>query len=321
MEEAAEDPERRAALAAALRRHPGGLLPWQDIVQYSEIDPANARLRGLLADTVDRGAWQLLWIPSALSYYRTSGPYASEALRGLTKRLVFSSWRVVPRVIASLLSYAAERRMIRSLEDSPENTPDARRRRTALLRFTRADMRLTGMPVLGIMYPCSTLARICDPLGLLGEGDGEDGPTVETTLERAQRKIEPLLSELEVTAPGPGAQADETWYWAAPILLDLRHGGEAARTWLGDPGIAARWAGEVDREDVEEASVWNEHVELARKLLSRSPRLGPKPPDLALVLAQMSLGAPGIVALRGLARVSVVTTRCRSLDCAIPLLR
>src|SRR6266852_1669863 len=130
VEEAAEDPERRAALAAALRRHPGGLLSWQDIVQYSEIDPANARLRGLLADTVDMGAWQLLWIPSALSYYRASGPYASEALRGLTKRLVFSSWRVVPRVIASLLSYAAERRMIRSLEDSPENTPDARRRRT-----------------------------------------------------------------------------------------------------------------------------------------------------------------------------------------------
>src|SRR6266852_1323688 len=128
--EAAEDPERRAALAAALGRHPGGLLSWQDIVQYSEIDPANARLRGLLADTVDMGAWQLLWIPSALSYYRASGPYASEALRGLTKRLVFSSWRVVPRVIASLLSYAAERRMIRSLEDSPENTPDARRRRT-----------------------------------------------------------------------------------------------------------------------------------------------------------------------------------------------
>ena len=41
---------------------------------YQPLQPANPRLRGLFAETVDRGMWRLLWIPPALSYYRLALP-------------------------------------------------------------------------------------------------------------------------------------------------------------------------------------------------------------------------------------------------------
>lgn len=302
-----KDRKTRPAVVKALARHRGGLLPWDDVVKYAQIDPGNARLRSLAADVIDGGAWRLLWVPPSLPYYQLDGPYADISIQAFTKRLVFSSWRVVPRVIASFLSYEAERRMMRSLDDEPENTPEARRRRTPLLRFARADERLTGMPVLGMLYPSATLARACDPLALLGEDEGEGLPAVAAILERAQRKVQTLLDGLDVSATGPGGsdagQDDETWYWAAPILLDLRHDRAATLEWLGRPDLAAQWSGAAASDDVEESSLWHDHVEQAKELPSRAP-LGRAPADLALVLAQMALGAPGVAALRALSRVA-----------------
>ena len=43
-----------------------------------------------------------------------NGDFDDPALAGVTKRLVFSSWAVVPQVIASLVSYEVERLMMRS---------------------------------------------------------------------------------------------------------------------------------------------------------------------------------------------------------------
>ena len=54
-----------------------------------------------------------------------------------TKRLVFSAWWVVPQVIATLVSYEAERRMVRTSGRARRNTSEARRRVRPLLRFQR----------------------------------------------------------------------------------------------------------------------------------------------------------------------------------------
>src|SRR5690606_37812813 len=86
------------------------LLSAGQIEAYQRIDPANAKLRTLLENTVDNGAWQLLWIAPSIPYYQVpEGPYSSPALQRFTKALVFSAWRVVPKVIAMLCSYEAER--------------------------------------------------------------------------------------------------------------------------------------------------------------------------------------------------------------------
>src|SRR5690606_3482488 len=117
-------------------------------------------------DVLGCGAWRIAWIPPALPYYTPSGPYAEREVQEFTKRLVFSSWNVAPKGIATMLSYEVERRL---LEASPST---ARRdyfapRRTGLLSFTRgADGRLTGMPVLALLYPSTALAELGDPIAV-----------------------------------------------------------------------------------------------------------------------------------------------------------
>jgi hypothetical protein len=202
-------------LAALLARGGSLLLPWEDVIGYSSVDPGNARLRDLIAETVDAGAWRLLWLPPSMPYYQPEGAFAEPGVRRLTKRLVFSSWVVVPKVISTLLSYEAERRMMRSFEDDPENTPEARQRRRPLLRFARTDGRLSGMPVLGMLYPSTTLAKEYDPLRAHRDIAEDNLPVLDEVLAWAQRQIEPLLRELGVPYGGEGSE-DEAWYW--PLL-------------------------------------------------------------------------------------------------------
>lgn len=79
-----------AEVMEALHAGRDSLLTRKELLRYGKIDPANARLRSLASDTVDRGAWRLLWIPPSLPYYRPAGPFADPQLMGFTKRLVFS---------------------------------------------------------------------------------------------------------------------------------------------------------------------------------------------------------------------------------------
>jgi hypothetical protein len=67
-----------------------------------------------------------------------------------------------------------------------------------------------------------------------------------------------------------------------------------------------RWSGgEPDeREEDGEESRWADHVDHARRVLFGEERLGAFPDDLPEVLALMAVAAPGVVALRGLLRVS-----------------
>ena len=174
------DPQWTGEAQQLLANGAGLGLPWQQVASYDDVDPANPRLRTLLADMIDTGAWQLLWIPPSLPYYEPAGAYADPALRGLTKRLVFGSWVVVPKMLTCLLSYEAERQMIRMLEAAPVNTPDARRARRPLLTFTFSQGRLTGMPVLGMLYPSLALARLADPLEIGRRSDGEQASQEET---------------------------------------------------------------------------------------------------------------------------------------------
>src|SRR5262249_30879275 len=87
-------------------------LPWESFEQFRPIDLGNPRMRSLASDVIESGAWQLLWVPPSLPYYELGAPFNDPKLAGFTKRLVFSAWTVVPKAIASLLSYEAERRMM-----------------------------------------------------------------------------------------------------------------------------------------------------------------------------------------------------------------
>ncbi len=307
LEVSAKEEELAGILAAA----PDLLLRWKDIAEYEALDPKNAGLRKLVSDTAGSGAWRLLWVPPSLPYYELAGAYGDPELARFTKRLVFSAWRVVPKTLTCLLSYEAERAMMRSFEASPKNTPEERKRRRPLLRFARSDGRLTGLPVLGLVYPSLTLAEIGDPL-LIATGQGQAANLLPASAVRqtVAERLRPLLATLPSTAAG--GVPDEAWYWAAPILLDLARHPEATRTWFDDRNLAAVWIGDRAGEEEDEGeggeSLWHAHVAHAQELLAGKVELGAMPDDLVDVLTDVALAGPAVVALRAIGRVSGETT-------------
>jgi hypothetical protein len=128
-------------------------------------------------------------------------------------------------------------------------------------------------------------------------------PNLDDVLEQLRARIETRLRPIlrEQTDSGP---EDQSWYWAAPILLDLHHYPQSARTWLQQRNLGQAWAGEIEEEasTVENRTQWNAHVEEARKLITGRYPLGRPPEDLVAVLAYLALGGPGVVALRALWR-------------------
>ncbi len=291
------EPQDRAI--GDLLRRARGLLDRRDIEAYRRLDPGNARLRGLIEEVIERGLWRLLWMPPSLAYWDAEGPFAALTPGGeITKRLIFSSWQVVPKVIAGLVSYEAERRMICSHEQAPRNTVEARRRRRPLLNFTvdrsSGDDRLTGMPVLALVYPSTALAGLIDPATVAGDDRRFGDIAVALAIE-----LEPRLEALGARR-GEG-RPDEQWYWAAPLLLDAADDRAASLRWLSRPGLGAIWSG-GDGEGQSDGSRWADHVALALRTVEDPSGLGPAPDDLAEVVAQMALGAPGTLMLRALAR-------------------
>jgi hypothetical protein len=301
------DATEAPALTEAIASAPGGWLNRHDLEHYRALDPGNARLRCLSRDTIERGAWRLLWIPPSLPYYQAQGAFSEPQLKDFTKRLVFSSWRVVPKAVASVLSYEAERLMMRSFRKGARNTAEARKKRRPLLRFTFREGRPTGMPVLGLIYPCKTLAHRFDPLTLAALSL-QDGATMALTdlVARITPQVAALLAPIvgaRVESSGP---VDEAWYWAAPLLLDLAFDREATVRWFSQSDLDRRWASETSL--AEEAAVgWSRHVDAAREVVMGKltpANLGPAPADLEETLASLAVAGPGIVALRALGRIA-----------------
>jgi len=312
---AAIDGDDHARLAAALSEHRWALLSWEDVQAYRCIDPANARLRCLLRDTVDTGVWKLLWLPPSLPYYGLGGAFTRVSPLATTKRLVFSSWKVVPKVIAAVLSHEAERQMVALSHSDGQtvtipNSADGRKRVSALLQFTRKDGRLAGMPVLGLIYPSFALAEALDPAHAIRP----TAPPSEVAAVAA-REMELKLQAVFDRWSGPG-EADERWYWAAPILIDHLSASAPSAAFWERRKLAAEWSGKEESvdadEDAEADTGWSDHVERARALLADlagGKRLGAPPTDLAAVLGKAVFGNPAVVALRSLARVTGASLR------------
>lgn len=256
------------------------------------MDPGNARLRRLLSDTVEAGMWRMLWLAPSQPYYELSGPYKGASGISFTKRLVFSAWRVVPKVIAAIASYEAERRMMRLLDSDAENTPEARRHWRPLLRFGFSEGRLTGMPVLALVYPSVVLATVGDPLRLAGQRvqDGAPLPDTDQAIAAVRRALQPLLAQLPEGKPTPAP--DGAWYWAAPLLLDFLAEPEATRGWLARAGAAGAWCGGRDGREAEASLYWHQHVARALQLLDGKIELGTRPADLEDDLAKLALAGP-----------------------------
>ena len=284
---------------AALR----DLLPWQlpakAIEAYQPIDPKNPRLRTLIDDLAQSQLWKLLWLPADLPYYEAQGAFAGADDHPHTKQLIFSSWKVVPRSIAMLVSYAMERLMVLEGDAEPSYS-ELREKHRPLLRSSEEDGRLGGMPLLALFYPCMTLAKRIDPLM---HAQAQDMRLTRAELDQGvANEVSDLLSPLVRGYKDKSARPDQRWYWAAPLLLDKHHA-PSVREWMMEEDEEWSWGAPDD----EEQSLFQKHIAEASELLDRPNRLGRPPDDLADVLAKVAIGAPGTVILRTLLRHTAPT--------------
>ena len=277
------------ALREALSSANGQLLTKDKFEGYEALDPANPRMRVLFEDTVDKGMWQLLWMPPSMPYIEPDGAYRDKD--SLTKALVFSSWSAVPDAVASICSYEAERKMIAGTSVSHSELYDKIK---PLLRFAMAsnDNRLTGMPVVAWLLPSPTLATKIDPLeNALNHGSGP------LNAQELKDEVNAVCRSLVESLPdaGPGTRADERWYWAAPILLDTHNG---LLDWCKSE---SGWRSATP--DHESGTRFKDHIDLLVSMAEGNIPLGPQPHDLVDVLCDLALAGPGVCALRAFRRI------------------
>lgn len=270
-----------------------GLLDWSTVDAYERIDPQNGRLRWLIDDLDHHGAFELLWIPPSLPYYETGSRYESAATAGLTKRLVFSGWAVVPKVVSSLVSHEAERRAFAAHETTYTTEYSARGGRR--LDFRLEGRRPAAMTAFLYVWPSPTLADLGDP-----RRGARAGRTLTDLLSSVAEDLSAALRPITQGRPAGGA-IDQRWYWAAPLLLDRRNHPATIDGWFGLEGVEADWTDES-------ATGFERHVEAAWDvLIDDAEPLGRVPPDLAAVLAEVAVAGPAVCSLRAISAVTGLT--------------
>lgn len=297
------------------------LVSFEDVAAFRHLDPAHGRLRWLIEHALGRDFWRLLWLPPTMPYHELGGPFAEAARHSPTKTLLFSAWRVVPRVVAAVLSHEAERRMYVALEGDETDRSGMPERLGDQLRIARREGRVAGLTVLSLMYPCQWFARNCDPLRMAAELQAGLGrlPTLQALVAEAEARIGKALGEV---IPDKSARTapDESWYWAAPLLLDRAMNG-AGDKWFR-PDLVAVWGGDdrasdLEDEDAEDASESDAEPDegidasglsdlVERVLATAGGEVpgGSPPRDLVRTLALMAIAGPATVALRSFGRVT-----------------
>ena len=260
---------------------------------YGELDPVNARLEKLKEVAFENKAEMLLWIPPSKPYYEPQGVFKNA--KNFSKIMVFSAWEMVPRMIASLISYEAERKTVGKLVaqnterlNTSYFTPNNKRFPVARLRFNVTDDEPRAMSLFCLIYPSETLASVYDPIECLNAGK-----LIKDIEEDIRIRLSILLATL-AEYQGDG-RVDPRWYYLAPLLLDNR---EYAMEWL-DSGSSLI---SEENDDEEEKGQKGFRLHLARLkeyyFEFRERKLGKMPQDLVKILTNIAIASPAVCAYR-----------------------
>ncbi|MCY4176469.1 MAG: helicase-related protein [Acidimicrobiaceae bacterium] len=312
-----------------------GLLSWDDIDAYNELDPENGRLRWLLEDLEQHRAFDLLWIPPSMRYYDTGSVYESSEASDFTKRLIFSGWAVVPKTVSSLVSFAAERHAF-AARDHRYSADYGRRggQRLAFRTVERAERpapgeaagarRAAAMTAFLLTWPSPSLAEMGDPrprdeAGVpLQRSDEQADDKTRVRAETAERPgtqrsiqqlrdrvrsrvseaVEPLMRKAHASDA-----VDQSWYWAAPLLLDQQRRPAAVEFLLGADNAPLfqgnRGEGSGGSQGLQA------HLDEARRMVATGAGvLGRPPDDLVDALTDLAVGGPAQCALRMICSVT-----------------
>ncbi len=275
----------RGEVAQIIESGAGLQLPRRSTAERSEVGGGNGRMRAILNDLDESGLHNLLWLPPLLAGHEL-GPNFERA-RGATKRLVFSSWTMVPRAISVLASYDAERRFIPDSIRAEQYVPRG-------LSVTR-----DGYALFAWLVPTAALAEAGEPYRY---PHGDAAQLLDAIAGQLRLRVDALTRN----APTFG-QTQNIWYAVAPLLLDSAS--PNSMRWLDEYAGRRQRSGAIDDAD---HSVWRHLVTNVSDRLADArinpASLGRPPDDLVERLALLALSSPANASLRALSRVTSTST-------------
>lgn len=266
------------------------------VAKYKDLGVKHARYNSLQKAALPYQAERLMWVPPARPYYHLDGPFKDK--ESFTKTLIFSAWEMVPRAIATLLSYDAERLTVGKLVRAiPKNKQKNRsyfakyRFPTPRITFALKNGKPENMNHLCLLYPSVALACLYDPI---------DGMNRNLSLKEIQvevgKKIKNHLENMKFRIKRRDQRPDESWYYIAPLLMDQGD----AEWFKNDPKLRdlTKDLDGINRTGDEKGI--DEHLKKLKKFYHEPDMLilGKMPKDLVEVLVNMSIASPAVCALR-----------------------
>lgn len=273
---------------------------WLDdriIRKYGQLESTNAKLERLKEAAFENNAEMLLWVPPSRPYYEPQGVYKNA--KNFSKILVFSAWEMVPRMVATLISYEAERKTVGKLaaqNSDRQNTnyfaTNSKRFPVARLRFNIENNNPHAMSLFCLLYPSKVLAELYDPIECLNAGK-----SLKEIEKDIQIKMNDLLQELSIFQSDTISREDERWYYLAPLLLDLKYPGFTNK-WMNH-GVELMSEKTLDDEEKGQKG-FKLHLDKLKEYYIdiSSELLGKMPSDLSNVLTNMAVASPAVCAYR-----------------------
>lgn len=259
----------------------------------------NGKLNILMKDISKNS--MLLWCPPSLPYYPLSGSFRGR--EKFSKTLIFSAWKLVPKMVSTIMSYVVEQDTIgrydpkahyfASKKAKPDDDADKYRRPLRQLVF---NTKAKNMTTLLLAYPSVTLAELYDPLENLQ--NGYDKPNVKAIVKVLQNNFYEDIKTCIKDYPSENydIKSDNTAInWILPIKKDISH------------GIDSQWIKEIKAAGND--SGLDNHLKRLTRLLDTEENVG-LPSSIsesvkkktALNLSYLVLGSPAICAYRALKR-------------------
>ena len=318
------------------------VLSAHQVRHYEEFAAPHHRMRALLS-AVDGPMLGLPWLPPSLPWWPLGSPFKDAADSappgGLSKLLLFSRFRAVPRAVASLISFESERRVYAKARRLGRNYDYQARRRGGRSEELAPDPGFEALPapslnwrsrqreageyeldhpLLSLFVPAPRLGEVGDPQRLAGfsRGDLRRGDALESiATELCATLAERSRGNVRV---GDGGRVGQVWR----ALIRLEQANDA--TWPLFRDALEGW-GKKTKNQAAKAVVreWLREAQTIGSLVSNPLTIAPR--DLE-ALAELALVGPGVVLHRAARRVfgdacDAHLRMQRSMDIALGALR
>lgn len=176
------------------------LLKGHHVYSYKPIAANNARLDYIKRDLFERQSELLLWVPASHPYYDVPASNVFAKNKDFSKVLVFSSWEMVPRMLAIMLSYESEQRNISVV--FPGTSYKAKQGAQRLVDIVgKKDKHQLDQTLL--KYPSTYLANLYDPQTFYTEGVRD----LASLIKRLEDQIYLDTQSLDIDSEAPTGSA------------------------------------------------------------------------------------------------------------------